>query len=155
MKVQVINEEKMYELCDLAYNPPDIRGELDEQLFQIEIKQRWNSLVHALSYLGEEGDYGDYSLAPFLRDYRTVIPRAPRSRSFFVLINSNGFFDNEYLEVIHQFLTNHRNPSYLIEVDKGFEPEWMFKVFITSEVAQIYCSDDERLHHFVRTLSKL
>lgn len=154
MDYKILNKEEMYSLCDVVHNPPAIRSDEDETRFQDEMKEKWDRLVLLLSDLGEEGDYCDFGLAPYLRDFETFTATAPHARSFNLEIYTQRFFYSDYLGRLHRFLS-HEASDCLLQIDKDFAPEWIFRVFLTTNLAQIYCSNDNELKRVVQIISAL
>ena len=154
MKIKILEEEEMFQLYEVSHNPPVIRNEKDDDDFQEEIKKLWDKLVAALARFGVEDDYGDYALGPCLRDFPTVIPRAPHLREFSVSIISEEFFYSNYLQTLHQFISTGAN-NYLIRVERDYPPSCVFRLFLTSDLAQVYCPNKKELERVTQILSKL
>jgi hypothetical protein len=158
MKVVTLQEEEMYQVIDENHNPPAIQNQTEENLFQAEIRMLYGKLVESLSPLGEEGDYygiSDFAVRPDLRDRPTVkAPPAPHNREFTITILTEKFFRSDYLEVLHCFLSTEA-PNYRIWIDQDFDPNWVQRIFLTADLAQIYCTNSEKASRVTSILTKL
>src|SRR2546426_552485 len=107
MKVVIVEDEEMYRLIGETHNPPVIRNQKQENLFQAERRALYARLVDSLSAFGEEGDYygtSDFAVRPDLRDRPTVTaPPSPHERQFAITILKAEFFRTPYLPVVHAF----------------------------------------------------
>ena len=148
----------MYRLIEVRHNPPITNDRVQEDRFQSEIRRLYGRLIALLSPLGEEGDlYGhsDYAVRPDLRDRPTVkAPPAPNVREFSVVILSRECYNTEFINVLHQFLSNEDN-RYRIVISQDFDPEWFLTVFLVADEAQIYSSDAQEASRLNDNLTRL
>lgn len=147
----------MYQVVEQIYNPPIIQNQQEENLFQAEIKREYARLIEHLSVFGEEGDYygiSDFSVRPTLKDFpRVKPPPAAHDRRLFVYVLTEKFYRSNYLQVIHQFLST-ASADYQIEISTDFDPELCPTIFLTPNLAQIYCENSKETARLQKLLSE-
>jgi hypothetical protein len=158
MNTTALQEEEMYQLLDKAHNPPPVQDQREENIFQAEIRMEYDRLVECLSTFGEEGDYygvSDFAVRPDLRDRPTVkAPPAPHIREFAITILTEQFYRSDFLEALCQFLL--RAPTdYRIVIGTDFDPNNDLMVFLTADLAQIFCTNSDELERLNGILGKL
>ena len=158
MNVMVVQLEEMLRLVDEIHKPPNIRDQMEENLFQAEIRRLYDRLIDHLSAFGLEGDYygvSDYAVRPDLRDRPTTrAPPAPHIREFTITILTKKFFRCDYLRVLHNFLSGEAS-TYRIQIAQHFDLTWHLTLFLTAESAKIHCSSEAELSRLKAALAKL
>jgi hypothetical protein len=158
MRIVLLQEQEMYRLADQLHNPPVIVNQKDENLFQAEVRRLYNHLIQSLALFGQEGDhYGisDFSIRPDLRDRPTVKPPpAAHIREFAITILSEEFYRSGYLTAVRDFLSSEAQ-NYRVVVHQDFDQKWYLTFFLTTDLAQLYCTDAVELARLEDILSKL
>jgi len=158
MRTIVLSFEGMLRLVDESHNAPTIRDQADENLFQSEIRDLYDSLIGSLTAFGLEGDYygvSDYAVRPDLRARPTTgAPPAPHTREFAITILEKKFFESRYLEVVHEFLSKEAR-RYRVQIAQHFDQSWHLAMFLTAELAKIHCTNDTELTHLRTILAKI
>jgi hypothetical protein len=158
MKLVLLEQDEMWALADRPHNPPDVCNQQQENSFQAEVREVYKALMDSLSLLGEEGDYygvSDFAIRPDLKDRRTVkAPPASHVRELTLTILSETFYRCPYLDVLHNVLRRSA-PIYRLVVDQDFDPQWYLALFLTKDVASVYCTSKEELERLTAALSGL
>lgn len=158
MNVTILDREEMCRLADHKFNPPVIRDQALEQHFQTEIQDVYGLLLICMSAFGKEGDhYGtdDYAIRPDLRNRPTVkAPKAYPAREFLLTILTEEFFRSGYLQKLYQFLSTSAK-EYRIVIDQDFNPEWYLTLFLTTDLAHLYCTKESERTNLEKILSNL
>jgi hypothetical protein len=158
MTVISLQDAEMNRLIAETHNPPVIRNQKEENLFQAEIRAVYEALVESLSPFGEEGDYygiSDFAVRPDLTDRPTVMaPPAPHVRQFAITILTEKFFRSQYLKALRNFLCTDA-PRYRIWIDQDFDPNWIQTIVLTADLAQFYCTSAEEATCLTRVLAQL
>ena len=158
MEVTVLDEKQLYQVLEERHNPPLVRNQKEQNLFQAEIRSLYDKLVDSLSAFGLEGDYygvSDFAVRPDLRDRPTTkAPPAPHFREFTITIITKKFFRSDYLQALHNFLSSEAG-EYRIEAAQDFDPKWHLTFFLTQNLARVYCTSDAERLRLTQALEKL
>jgi hypothetical protein len=156
MIVTVLTEEEWLKLDES--NDLRIQDQKEENFFQVEVRKLYHRLVETLSDFGQEGDYygvSDFAVRPDLRNRAKVkAPPAAPIREFHVTLLSQQFHQSDYLHALQGFLKSEAN-TYRVVVAKDFDPTWILRISLSTNLAQIYCTSPKELSRLESILTRL